>query len=75
MAIDQEDRNLCKAFCPEMFTDGTKTCAQFVDLKLHFEGKCIEEDFQLYNILEKTILELDLSSAEEERVEEEKMKI
>lgn len=35
-----------------------------MDLKLHFEDKCIEDDFQLYNILEKTILELGLEDSE-----------
>lgn len=41
-----------------MFTEGTETNSKFIDLKSHFAGKCIEEDFQLYNILEKTILDI-----------------
>ena len=65
MAIDREDKNLCKLFCPDMFKDGTKLNDQFKELvDDHFQGKCIEEDFQLYNILEKTVLEFDLTDAE-----------
>jgi hypothetical protein len=58
-----------------MFTEGTETNFKFKELKHHFEGKCIEEDFQLYNILEKTILEIDLLDSEKKRVDEDKMKI
>lgn len=75
MAIDQEDKKLCHSFCPDMFTEGNKTNDQFKDLKSHFEGKSIEEDFELYSILEKTILELPLNEPEKARVEEDQMKI
>lgn len=45
MALDQEDKNLCKSFCPDMFTEGTEINHKFKELKSHFEGKCIEDDF------------------------------
>lgn len=44
-----------------MFTEGTETNDKFKDLKSFFEGKCIEEDFSLYNILEKTILDIEIN--------------
>lgn len=47
-----------------MFTEGTETNLKFQDLKSHFEGKCIEDDFQLYNILEKTILDIQFQIEE-----------
>lgn len=75
MAIDSEDKNLCRQFCPEMFTEGTTINAQFNDLKQQFEGKCIEEDFELYNILEKTILEIEHNESEKARLVREEMKI
>jgi hypothetical protein len=49
-----------------MFTEGNETHVKFLDLKSHFLGKCIEDDFQLYNILEKTILEIEFSKDEKE---------
>lgn len=64
MALDQEDRKLCQSFCPDMFKDGTDTNLKFQELKAHFEGRNIEEDFELYNILEKTILDLKLNPGE-----------
>jgi len=45
MALDQEDRNLCKSFCPDMFTNGNETHNKFLDLKSHFLGKRIDDDF------------------------------
>ena len=75
MALDQEDRKLCQSFCPDMFKNGHDTNLKFQELKAHFEGRNIEEDFELYNILEKTILDLPLDSGEEARVEVDEMKI
>ena len=76
MAIDREDKNLCKLFCPDMFKDGTKLNDQFKELvDDHFQGKCIEEDFQLYNILEKTVLEFDLTDAEKWWIDKDKISI
>jgi len=58
-----------------MFTEGTETNLKFKELKTHFEGKWIEEDFQLYNILEKTILDIPLAETENTWVRLDKMKI
>lgn len=60
MALDQVDQNLCKTFCPEMFTKGNKTNAELLALQKLLDGKSIDDNFQLYNVIESMILEIEL---------------
>lgn len=76
MAIDKEDQNLCKLFCPKMFEEDSDLNKQFKELvDSHFTGKCIDQDFQLYNILEKTILEIEVSESEWRWIEDDAISV
>lgn len=60
MAINNEDKGLWSTFCPDIFKNDTELNKVLKELKDLFGGKMFWEDFELYNYIEKTILDMDL---------------
>jgi hypothetical protein len=75
MGIDGEDKGLCAQFCPEIFKEGTDCNKILKELRCLLGGERISEDYELYNIIEKTILDLELEQKEKDRLKKEHMKI
>ena len=75
MAINNEDKRLWATFCPDIFKEGTKLNKVLGELKDLFGGKMIWEDYELYNYVEKTILDMDLPDNLKEKVKDQELKI
>lgn len=75
MGIDGEDKGLWAQFCPDIFKDDTDCNNVLKELRDLLGGERISEDYELYNIIEKTILDLDLEQKEKDRLQKEHMKI
>lgn len=75
MGIDHEDKGLCYHFCPELLKEGTECNNVLKELKELLGGEKISENYDLYNIVEKAILDIDLAQKEKDRLLNEQMKI
>ena len=75
MGIDEEDKDLWGEFCPEILKEGTEWNKRLKELKELLGDQRISDDYELYNIIEKTILDLDLEQKEKDRLNKEHMKI
>lgn len=75
MSIDNEDKGLCAQFCPEMFNDGTDLNKVLKELSELLGGSKIWEDYELYNAIEKTILDIDLPEDMKQKLKDQEMKI
>jgi hypothetical protein len=75
MGIDHEDKGLWYFFCPDLLKEGTESTIVLKELKEALGGIKISENFELYNIIEKAILDIELTDKEKSRLEEEHMKI
>lgn len=62
IGIDDEDKGLCAQFCPEIYKDGTEWNRIFKELKQLLGGNKISDDFELYNYIEKTVLDMEPSA-------------
>lgn len=68
-AIDDEDRGLAAQFCPEIFKEGTESNKVLKELKELLGNKKISDDFEMYNYIEKTILNIELSQEIKDKFE------
>jgi len=75
MATNNEDKGLWATFWPDIFKIETKLNQVLKELKELFGGKMIWEDFELYNYIEKTILDMDLPDNLKEKVKDQELKI
>ena len=75
MGIGGEDKGLCSQFCPDLFQDSTECNTVLKELKDLLGADKISEDYELYNIVEKQILDLELVQKEKDRLNKEHMKI
>lgn len=64
MGIDGEDKGLCSQFCPDLFTEGTECNKVLKELKEYLKGEKLSDDYELYNIIEKQILDIKLDTKE-----------
>ena len=62
-------------FCPEIFQESTELNKVLMELKELLGGKMIVEDYELYNYIEKIILDMDLPDALKEKVKDQELKI
>ena len=75
MGIDNEDKGLCY-FCPDLLKEGTEWHKVLQELKGILGGQKISDHHDLYNVIEKEILGIDISSdKEKELMEQEKSKV
>jgi len=72
MGIDNEDKGLCYHFCPDLLKEGTECNIVLKELKELLGGDRISE---MYNVVEKAVLEIKLNEKENERLKKEQMKI
>lgn len=75
MAINNEDKGLWVTFWPEIFQDTTELNKVLMELKELLGGKMIAEDYELYNYIEKIILDMDLPDTLKEKVKDQELKI
>jgi tetratricopeptide (TPR) repeat protein len=75
MAINNEDKGLWCTFWPEIFQDTTELNKVLMELKELLGGKMIAEDYELYNYIEKIILDMDLPDTLKEKVKDQELKI
>lgn len=75
MSIDSEDKGLCSQFCPDIYKDGTELNCVLNELKDLLGGKKICDDYELYNYIEKTILDIDLPEEIKKKLEDQKLKV
>lgn len=72
MGLDIEDKGLWAHFCPDILKDGTESNFVLNELKELIDISKINE---LYNIIEKAILEIDLSERENKRIQKENINL
>ena len=75
IGIDDEDKGLCCQFCPEIFKNGTECNKIFKELKELLGGNKISDDFELYNYIEKTVLDMEPSPEIKSKLLKEHLKI
>lgn len=75
IGIDGEDKGLVAQFCPEIFKEGTEWNRILNELKHLLGGSKISDDFELYNYIEKTVLDLEPSEEVKNKLRKEHLKI
>jgi hypothetical protein len=76
MGIDNEDKGLCHHFSPDLLKEGTECYKMLSELKELLGGERISENHDLYNIVEKSILDIEVTSESEvARMKQEKPKL
>ena len=75
MGIDGEDKGLTAQFCPDIFKDGTELNLVLTELKDLVGGKKICEDYEVYNYIEKQILDMELPEEIKRKLKHQEFKI
>jgi len=75
MGIDGEDKGLTAQFWPEIFKDGTELNKVLTELKDLVGGKKICEDYEVYNYIEKQILDMELPEEIKRKLKHQEFKI
>jgi hypothetical protein len=62
-SLENDDKEICNFFYPDMFDTATKQGQQLKYLKDEYEcgRKIMKSDYDFYNLVEKCLLEIDLS--------------
>lgn len=65
-SLEDNDSYICKSFYPNMFDEKTEAGHKYHELREDFGAgvKKLKSDFDFYNLVEKCILEIDLSAHE-----------
>jgi len=75
--LDNEDKNLCQQFLPQLFDPKHKLNAIFVGLKAEFLSWKAGHNkiYEYYNILEKVLLSISLTQNEKDRIQNQMQKV
>jgi len=68
--LEQDDRNLCKAFYASMFLQGSEANEKYISL-IHLFKQCrkiVNSDYDFYNLVEMKILEITYTEKEDLKI-------
>lgn len=70
-SLENDDKEICSFFYPDMYNPSTEKGKVVVELKKVYEqGQQKLGSYEFYNLLEKCLIEVKLSAADEQRVQE-----